>query len=107
MPVFHLLDADHEVKPVADVMVWAKWFETADRVVGRTSIGPVEVSTVFLGMTHGTDAEGRPLLFETMVFFDGDVPGRAFSDGDCERSCTWIEADQTHARWCDTVRKEK
>ncbi len=87
-------------------MAWAEWFEAADRIVDRTSIGPVDVSTEFLGLEHGSDAEGRPLLFETMLFFKGDVADRSFSDGDCQRTCTWSEAEQTHGRWCDVVRSE-
>jgi hypothetical protein len=31
---------------------WAKWFETADRVVKKDTINGVVVSTVFLGLDH-------------------------------------------------------
>jgi uncharacterized protein YcfJ len=77
--------------PVAcdDPLAWARWFEKADRRVARTDIGDVAISTVFLGINHGS-AFGRPLLFETMAF------GGAF-DGNCVRSSCWDEAEYLHA----------
>jgi hypothetical protein len=57
------------------VMAWARWFEDASargaegRRVGYTDINDeTYVSTVFLGVDHRFMGEGRPLLFETMVF---------------------------------------
>ena len=49
-----------------DVMEWARWFETADRVVAKSIVYSATVSTVFLGLNHQF-VSGRPLLFETMV----------------------------------------
>ena len=51
---------------------WAKWFETADRHVADETICGKRVSTVFLGIDHGFDPDGPPILFETMVF--SEVP---------------------------------
>ena len=62
------LDADGNAKPESDLMVWARWFETADRHLAVKMIGEVKVSTVFLGMDHNFDETGPPLLWETMVF---------------------------------------
>ena len=73
--------------PCFDLMEWARWFETADRVVARTDVGPLRVSTVFLGMDHSW--EGRPHLFETMIFGD-------FEEGYQTRCATWDEAEQMH-----------
>jgi hypothetical protein len=53
--------------PAADLMTWARWFETADRHVASTTIGDVRVSTVFLALDHSF-GHGEPLLFETMIF---------------------------------------
>lgn len=44
-----------------------------DRKIEKTFFEGVEVSTVFLGLSHGSD-NGLPILFETLVFggeFDG------------------------------------
>ena len=46
---------------------WAVYFGTANRSIGKDQFGDVTVSTVFLGMNH-TYGEGKPLLFETMIF---------------------------------------
>ena len=74
-----------------DLLKWAEWFETADRVVAQTDVGPYVVSTIFLGIDHQF-GKGPPLLFETMVFIDGDAE-------DYQRRCaTWLGAERQHAR---------
>ncbi len=51
--------------------------EEESRVVEQTTLGPEAahpgflVSTVFLMIEHGFDEDGRPYLFETMVFPKG------------------------------------
>jgi hypothetical protein len=61
-----------EPVPEPDLLKWAAWFESADRAVARTAVGPFTVSTVFLGLNHAYGAQ-PPLLWETMVFGPGDV----------------------------------
>lgn len=47
---------------------WGLLFETSDRIVSRSATPYGEMlSTVWLGMEHGY-REGRPLIFETMLF---------------------------------------
>lgn len=46
---------------------WAEWYESAERTVKRETVGPSEVSTVFLGFDHSF-GKGPPVLWETMVF---------------------------------------
>lgn len=79
----------------ADLMTWAKWFETADRRVDATTIGRYRVSTVFLGLDHQY-GEGPPLIFETMVFADGGS-----DECWCDRCSTWDEAEAMHQRGCE------
>jgi hypothetical protein len=73
-----------------DLLVWAEWYESADRVVFQTEIPGGMVSTIFLGLDHQW-GNGPPLLFETMIFRDGE------SD-DCFRCSTWLEAEAQHAK---------
>jgi hypothetical protein len=68
-PYYVLVDG--EPLRVSDVRAWAHWFETADRSVACTDVGPGRVSTVFLGIDHNYFS-GPPVLWETMIF---DVPG--------------------------------
>jgi hypothetical protein len=63
----YILDEQGNPVPVEDVIEWGKWFETADRHIGKDTIGDVTVSTVFLGIDHSYGT-GAPVLFETMVF---------------------------------------
>lgn len=67
---------------------FGEWVETADRVVSKTQVADIEVSTVFLGIDHQFFA-GPPLLFETMVF-GGDL------DQNCRRCSPWDEAVEQH-----------
>jgi len=90
-PVFWYLDG-HTPVGTDDVMVWSRNFDKPDkggRAVGKSTIGDVFVSTVFLGVDHNFGG-GPPLLFETMVF-------RGSLD-ECQwRYSTWEEAEAGHA----------
>ena len=85
-----------EPKQVNDVLEWASWLETANRIVEQTQFGDVQVSTVFLGLDYSY-GEGPPLLFETMIF-------GGTNDGYQERYCTWDEAEQGHKVACELVK---
>lgn len=94
-------------KPVVEknLLKWARWFEVSNRHVGKTKIGKVAVSTVFLGIDHGFSLNfpGKPIpppiLFETMVF--GGKLNLAQ-----ERYTTWEEAEKGHAKWVAKVRRQ-
>lgn len=77
----YILDADGRPTPIdmstdAGWMAWSEWFDTADRKVAHDQLGieygqpAFEVSTVFLGLEHGQDEAGAPLLYETLVFVE-------------------------------------
>ena len=93
----YILDG-HEPVPV-DRMTWARWFESADRQVAESIQGDVRVSTVFLGLDQNFgDLFGLPILFETMVFVNGESQA-------CDRYRTWDEAEAGHQRWVKQVFK--
>lgn len=71
------------------------------RIVGRTEVGLVVVSTVFLAIDHCYDG-GAPVLFETMIFTLDDDGRPDFTDYQ-ERYCTWDEAEAGHARAVEFV----
>jgi hypothetical protein len=76
--------------PCDNPITWSEWMSNVGvnaRRVGRDKIGPLTVSTVFLAMDHAMG--GHPMLFETMIFGDGQ---------DCyrTRSETWTEAEAMH-----------
>jgi hypothetical protein len=89
----YILDG-HQPVPCEDLFRWARWFETADRYVAKTRIGPLRVSTVFLGLDHAAFRGEAPLLFETMIF--GTEARSEFSNSYCERYSTWEEAERGH-----------
>ena len=73
-----------------DIFRWGEWFEkTENRIVAKTRIGIVRVSTLFLGLDHSW-GKGPPLLFETIVLkcpFLGDLRSRY---------STWADAENGH-----------
>lgn len=88
-PIYYIL-TDHHIAVPCDLETWACMFENpANRIVQQTKIGPVLVSTVFLGLDHSFGA-GDPVLFETMVF-DAEA-----GDNWMCRYCTWEEAVRGH-----------
>ena len=72
---------------------WAKWYETAERHVGKVEKDGVMVSTVFLGLNHAWEPNEPPKLFETMIF-GGE------HDQYQERCSTWGEAEIMHKTAC-------
>jgi hypothetical protein len=78
-----------------DLLTWARWFEENDRRVALSRVLDIAVvSTVFLGIDHNYfrfAGYGKPLLFETMVFWE-DEGGE-----EQDRCSTWAEAEAMHA----------
>lgn len=92
---------DRKVVIENDLLKWAKWFEESidQRIVAKTYIGDVRISTVFMGLDHAF-GEGKPMWFETMIFGD-----KTFEDYQ-ERYSTWEEAEVGHAIAVEGVRKQ-
>lgn len=83
--------------PEPDLIAWARWLETKERIVQREDVGHFWVSTVFLGLDHNFDENGPPLLFETMVF-DHSPGASCGHDLWMDRTSTWELALEMHAR---------
>jgi hypothetical protein len=66
--------------------------------VDFTEVGESRVSTVWLGMDHGYDEEGLPVIFETMVF-------NGQHDNYCERYTAETEAKAGHKRIVEALKK--
>ena len=101
---YYILDGK-AVRPEPDLLKWAEWFETANRIVRKDratvsvagkAVGFVDVSTVFLGFDHRI-GEGPPLLFETMIF-GGPL------DQEQDRCSTWEAAEKMHEKMVERVR---
>lgn len=68
----------------------AMFEDPGSNVVAQTELIPtISLSTVFLGLDHSHRLHGPPLLFETMVFVNGE-------GADCVRHSTWEEAEAYH-----------
>lgn len=79
-------------------LLWAVWFQFADRHVAQTQVKGLKVSTVFLGINHQFQPDESPLLFETMVFSElSDVLDIQV------RYSTWEEAITGHKEIVDRL----
>ena len=96
---------DGEPVEEPDVLVWGRWFETADRQVAFTRVGEgvteANISTVFLALENIT-ARARgdgapPLLWQTIVF-GGKL------DQKMEMYATKVEALAGHENWVAQAR---
>ncbi len=105
----YILDGDGNPVLCPDLVVWGQWMEnkktTKDWIVEKTTVGGVEVSTVFLGLDHNYVLGDPPLLFETMCF--QGAPGEEF-DGEefFARYATREEAAAGHAKIVKAVKAE-
>src|SRR4051812_31062401 len=86
---YYYLNEDHSYTP-CDLMTWGTQLENLERHVGDDVIDGHHVSTVWLGFDHNWHDNGKPLLFETMVF---DNTG---TDIYMNRYTTWVEAAIGH-----------
>jgi hypothetical protein len=86
------------IVPCQSLMTWARWFETNERIIVQDAIGPVRISTVFLGLDHNFNPHGPPILFETMIF--GGIHNQYM-----DRYATKAEALAGHARALNMVRE--
>lgn len=81
---------------------WMRLMKRDDeRRVGYTKIDDQAfVSTVLLGLEHGRDKQGRPIIFESMVFGDDD-------NNECMRYATLEDAKRGHAKLVAMVRARR
>jgi hypothetical protein len=91
--------------PCESMLEWAMWFgqnshpDNFNRRVDETIIGPMRISTIFLGLDHNFGRDGEPLIFETMIFRGGESQ-------ECWRSSSWQEAEADHKRAVELIRRE-
>jgi hypothetical protein len=95
-PGYYVLGGSDGKTPirVRDVVDWGRWMELRDRHVARDLVGPILVSTVFLGVDHSIvfQEDRGPVVFETMIFSDQKEMDEMF----CRRYRTWAEAERGH-----------
>lgn len=101
----YILDGRTPV-PCEDVLEWALWYESADRVVEFTVMDlGVEVSTIFLAIDPQVGlGSGPPLLFETLCFTPDGMNGRdVLEDSPFARYATWEEAEWGHREAVEAI----
>ena len=106
-PLYYKLDEHHQVCPCDATAIRGAFENIDNRRVAVTQVGKAEVSTVFLCIDHNFRDAGPPLLFETMVFVDGEGEDneRWCARRGFERCSTWDEAVEQHERVVAALRK--
>ncbi len=89
----------HRVWQVDDLIAWGTALQTLDRKVAKENVLGLKISTIFLGLDHRLGGDGPPLLFETMVFREGD-----WTDLECQRYEHYEEALAGHSAIVQDVR---
>jgi len=74
------------------------------RRINLTSIENFSISTIWLGINHNFNGKGAPLIFETMVFYQGDDKDHELQNN-IERYATESEALEGHKQMCELVMK--
>lgn len=74
------------------LLEWVEWMKKPEnKRVAENTVGKYWISTVFLSLDHNF-GEGKPLLFETMVFKGNLI------DLDMARYSTYEEAEKGHKK---------
>lgn len=87
------MNPDRTVR-IVDVSEWLATFDNEDRIVARTNIAGMTVSTVFLGINHAYFTDHEPMWFETMIFDNQHDSQFRYQ----ERCATYEQAVQEHHR---------
>jgi hypothetical protein len=92
MNKYYILDERGQPVLAKDVFEWARWFETADRVVASSVLPMLKlrVSTVFIGIDSKLSGPNRPpVVWETLVF---DEEGNEHDGDQCAGNFEQAEA---------------
>lgn len=93
MKLYYVLK-DGQVVATENLIEWGEFMESGERVVAKTDIGLVHISTMFLGLDHSMG--GSPLILWKSLVFGGA------HDGLMKRYSTREEAQAGHheiVRW--------
>lgn len=97
----YILDENRNAVP-ATTLEWAKQLEemrgTHTKHVGDDIVDGKRISTVWFGLDHQWDDNGKPLIFETMIFNKN-----GFSEIYMDRYSTWDEAEEGHQKAIEWV----
>lgn len=96
---------DREGNPFPDVIAWAKKAEGQDgyKRVAESTVDDYWISTVWVGLDMGFS--GPPLIFETMVFWQGEGSEPHDLDGEMDRYSTEQQALAGHDQMVARVRE--
>lgn len=99
-PEYYML-IDEKIVPCDDYKKWRLWYRKfSNRKIALHETKRFVISTIFLGTDHNTNpANPVPILFETMVFKQGDESGEAVY---CQRYISLDDAKKGH----ENVRKK-
>lgn len=103
-PLWYILDKDKNPIPAKDMVQASRLLAdtesrriASDVVIVEDFTITITVSTVFLVLDHNHSPNGKPVLFESMIF-NGEL------NQFLHRYCTWQEAEEGHKKMVELVK---
>lgn len=97
----YVLDEHGNPVEEPDLRKWAMWLGgNGNRRLKEDRVGPLWVSTIFLGIDHNFTGNGPPVLWETMIFGDDD----GWSEHYCDRYSSREAAYEGHRKAVEHAR---
>lgn len=93
----YLLDKENVPYVEEDIIKWANKHHMQRRIKFDEN-ETYKISTIFLGIDHNYEEFGDPILFETMIFFEGD-----WQDETQKRYETYEQAIEGHEQALKSV----
>lgn len=91
MSDYYILDENHNPVPVSSFEEYSSWVNELNDKVAKTEFKDgTYISTMFLGFNHNIFGEGKPILFEIMLFPRGRICGYT------RRYTSWEAAERGH-----------
>jgi hypothetical protein len=108
MNIYYKLDENKNAIPCT-LNEWSDQIEkmslNATNHIADNIVEEKRISTVFLGLNHQYMPNRKPLIFETIIFKEGDYTGIY-----CDRYSTWKEAEEGHQKaiqWVNSLTENK
>jgi hypothetical protein len=102
MTTTYVLNSDHTVEPMDDLVEWTNRREIDDNMIAHDVIPvgdkSIEITTTFTGIMRPPSDPTRPLVFETAVF------GYESPNDTVEAYATYADAQKGHDNWVFILR---
>jgi hypothetical protein len=103
--IYYKLDEDNNVVP-ATIDEFGKMYNDGNRRLEQENYKGFRVSTVFLGLSHTFSKDKPGDFFETMIFPENEVDGKAFDEYQtrCDTYQQALEMHETAKKYVEDLK---